>query len=358
MTSISPWPFRPTPKSDEILSSYLARIAYAHGLTPYRFYSFHFPGVPLWNRDIDRSASDRLVGEIARHCETDTEQICSMTLRGFESAFRPSETSNKHGVSGISPWINAVGIFHRDRRGYGMQFCPSCLAGDVAFKKSWRLSFVTACSIHNRSLLDCCPHCGRQIIFHRNDSFQPSCHSCGGILTVTSCGQACENGLYERISLQTLLLQIVQVGYAEMPGGATTSLEFFAGLSMLMSAVKSRLRSNRRTIAASEAYADCPTAQIEMLRLNDRVRQCLVLTEILHDWPVRFLEFARSQKLTQRAFDSHIPVPDWLRSAVNEMPLGVTRPRKATVLPIRKTLRNIHRRKAGGWRAERAKILL
>ena len=352
------WPFRPTPANDEILSSYLARIAYAHGLPPYRFFSFFFPGVPIWNRDIDRSASDQLIDGVATRCGVSFEQVCSMTLRAYEASFRYINPLRKQANPGISRCINAAGIFHRNRKRHGMQYCPECLVENMAFKRAWRLSFVTACSIHNCSLQDCCPRCGHPVIFHRSDSFHPNCHSCGGFLTTYSAATHPVKRLDERIRLQAFLLGIIESGKVRILDRCVSSPDFFLGLMALFQIVRSKMRSKNRSCSVSELYANCPTAQMELLRIDDRARQSLILINLLENWPAQFFEFADAQKLTQATIQSRNKLPDWLNSVLSALPSGITRLRKAPSPFIRQKIQKLHRHKIGNWRAERAKLLL
>ena len=49
------------------------------------------------------------------------------------------------------------------RLGYGLQFCPHCLAEDIEpyFRLAWRLAFYTHCPKHYCMLLDLCPQWGQ-----------------------------------------------------------------------------------------------------------------------------------------------------------------------------------------------------
>lgn len=354
MKSVSPWLCRPALIDGEIFSSFLARIASANGLNPYRFYSFHFPGFPIWNRDIDRSASDKFINDVATCCELDAQVIYTMTLRDFERSLQ--FPGKKRGS--IAPWINAAGIYHRERKGFAMQYCPYCLALSHSYRKIWRLSFVTICEIHQCPLLDSCPHCGMQIVFHRNDVFHPNCHHCGLSLIYLSPLKIGEDELSSRLNIQETLLSALLHGETSITGQITTSQNLFSGLAILMQALKSKIRISRRQgHSLPEVYAKCPTGCIETLRIHDRAQQCLLIGEIFADWPNRFCEFASSQRLTQTSFKNNI-LPFWLSSIVSELSAGVSRSRHGIIPPVRNQLRSLHRHKLDNWRTERAKLLL
>jgi len=78
------WPFCPLPGENELLSSFLVRNALVHSTTPYRFYSYHFPKTPIWNRDIDTSVSDDLLAQIAIKSGIPVETISGLSLRKFD----------------------------------------------------------------------------------------------------------------------------------------------------------------------------------------------------------------------------------------------------------------------------------
>lgn len=61
------------------------------------------------------------------------------------------------------------------RTGYGLQFCPKCLAADPEpyFRKRWRVAFYTWCTIHDTMLHERCPQCGAPVIFQRREMGRP-----------------------------------------------------------------------------------------------------------------------------------------------------------------------------------------
>jgi hypothetical protein len=103
----------------------------------------------------------------------------------------------KFKLSGVLHWILALKMYHRKPEGYGLQFCPACLAEDEIpyFRKRWRVAFNTVCTKHGTMLCDRCPECGTAIAFHRLDMAGPQsleigtvsyCHSCGFDLRAAS----------------------------------------------------------------------------------------------------------------------------------------------------------------------------
>jgi hypothetical protein len=161
------WPIRYKPMPDELLSSWLVRLAHGHGLKVQTFCNLIFGNKrQVWNRDIDRLAPSWLIAELAVRTGTPLKAAQSTTLRAFEGLLYPKFKS-----TGTLTWIQTLKMYHRKREGYGMQFCSQCLREDVEpyFRKSWRVAFNTYCSKHDCMLHDRCPRCQSAVAFHRMD---------------------------------------------------------------------------------------------------------------------------------------------------------------------------------------------
>ncbi len=180
------WPIHFKPLPDELLSSWLVRLAHSHGLKVQTFCNLLFGNTrQLWNRDIDRLAPDWLLQALSDCTGTPIEQVLQSTLRSYEGWLY-----KKMRTSGTLQWITALKLHHRKFEGCGIQYCPQCLKGDTGpyFRKSWRVAFNTICRTHNCMLHDRCPHCSHGVAFHRNDMRHAEyvttvslneCHHCG-----------------------------------------------------------------------------------------------------------------------------------------------------------------------------------
>lgn len=159
------WPIHLKPYSDELLSSWLVRLAHAHGLKLQTFCGIVFgQGKNIWNRDIDKLAPDWLLHHLATATGTSIDRVKDTTLKSYEGILYEN-----HQPNGNTKWINPLGIYHRTHKAYGLQYCPICLAHDKEpyFRKYWRLAFYTECEKHHILLHDRCPSCGGAINFHR-----------------------------------------------------------------------------------------------------------------------------------------------------------------------------------------------
>lgn len=161
------WPIHPHPLDDELLSSWLVRMAHGNGLKLQTFTTLALGHkASLWNRDIDRSATDDVLVALSRQSGATLEELRGGLLSAYEGL-----VFEHHNQVGNTTWIMPLGIYHRTRRAFGMQFCPSCLFFDPVpyFRRRWRLALTTICDVHGSLLHDRCPKCGAPVIFFRND---------------------------------------------------------------------------------------------------------------------------------------------------------------------------------------------
>ena len=161
------WPVRPHLLPDELLSSWIVRIAGANGLKVQHFSDVVFGNQhQIWNRDIDRLAPRWLLSSLARHTGVPLPEVRSSTLHAYRGRLFRKVTKGYY-----LRWILPLKIYHRKRLARGLQYCPRCLAGDATpyFRKSWRVAFCTLCPEHGIMLADQCPSCGSPVAFHRGE---------------------------------------------------------------------------------------------------------------------------------------------------------------------------------------------
>lgn len=357
-SNVPVWPYRPKPEPGEIFSSYLARIAYAHGQSPYRFYAYFLPGVPIWNRDIDRCASDALIEQIAVRCGLPVDQIAAMTLRGPEKLLAGQSMHYELSIAGAAPWINVAGVFHRVRRRFGMQYCPQCLKEAHYYRTSWRYSFVTTCVRHQRNLRDSCQHCDAPVIYHRMDSFQPVCSVCGHELMHDLPRSGKDAQIEKSSTLQEMFLKILETGSVKLNRQPIAAGEFFPAVRRLFQIAKTAIRKAANNDALPNVYRDCPTGCMEFLRIDERTQQVLALSEMLRDWPHAFLNFAHVCRITQAAVGDINAMPVWVGAVLATLLPGKRRGEWIASGSLVSKLSKLHRHKEAGWRTERATLLL
>lgn len=179
------WPAHPHPLPDEILSSWIVRVAAANGvrLQPLCWMLFGNTQSP-WNRDIDRNAPHWLIKAFSQHTGINYWDIFHTTLATYRTRLYRRRQN-----AGQLRWILPVKHHGMQRTAFGQQFCPECLATDAIpyFRKQWRVALFTYCPKHRIELHDACPGCGAPVAIFRGDfgrdlkDARPVyiCHACG-----------------------------------------------------------------------------------------------------------------------------------------------------------------------------------
>lgn len=166
------WPVTVAPQDDELLSSWLHRLALANGLAPRHLSDALGLGAGMWSARLDCALPDGTLDVLHRQSGVARERIAMMTL-GADPATRL-----------LLPLRHVAGR----RAATWLQFCPDCLAGDDApyFRRRWRWATRISCWEHGCGLRDRCPGCGHGMAaFDQRDLIaQHVCSSCGHDLRI------------------------------------------------------------------------------------------------------------------------------------------------------------------------------
>lgn len=172
---------RPKPQENELLSSWLVRVARAHLTHTTSFTNMHFKEYRtnvIWQRDLDIWCPDSLIKRISYKSGYSEEIIFNMTLRSLEGVVAEHITGKSNTKN-----IRALGNYCHIKTKGGLRFCPKCLQEDDIsyFRKEWRLSFYTHCIKHLLPLLDRCINCQTPLTISK--SYQEKnftyCYKCG-----------------------------------------------------------------------------------------------------------------------------------------------------------------------------------
>lgn len=346
-------PFRIEPESHELLSGYLCRVARRYGTTPYALCALHFSAGQYWSRDPDRGVLAPLMTRTAQGLGLPEEVVLRMTLAPWIARLAP--TSGAKPAWACTPWINAVGVFHRTRRLHGLAWCPECLAETGVVQRLWRLSFVVACERHGRILSDACHGCAAPFVPHRSARGVQWCHRCAAWLGATPA--VCSNAaLAELLAFQSQALTELWAPCPDDPvaapklqglrcvvalGAGTRQWERFAS-SLDLDVTGHRLQAE--------------PAVLEKMRLVDRVPLLLACARVLAD-PSVLRPIAGELGWSARALRRCGAVPAWLEAALGDLPAGHGRRRTANG-PIEARIALIDRERAAGWRGEQARLLM
>lgn len=319
------------PKPGEILSSWIVRLAHAHGLKAQTFSRMVFgSGGGFWNRDVDKLAPAALLAELCRITGVDREVVEGTTLRSYEGIFYQTHTP-----FGNTRWLLPLGIYHRTHKRRGLVYCPLCLREDEDpfFRKSWRLAFNTICERHGTQMLDRCSVCGHGIAFFRRELGDRNkidggcialCHHCGYDLR---CGPAYDPVAPDGQSLMALrsALAFHDMGWW-FSGHDTISYShlFYDGLHILLRYLTSKY--GRKALQCIEAeigkshlsghsFAQMPFEQRE---LDHRHWLIAITFWLLQDWPERFVSVLSKARSSRTRMNACEPTPWWLERVLRE----------------------------------------
>lgn len=134
-------PFRPKPKKDELLSSWLVRLARGYGM-----------GI-----DCDRIRSAGLLNLLESCTGTERASIEQTLLTTHICLPLATEVGS---LTASWSWFIPLGYSRRSTQPVGFQICPHCLASDEPyFRWQWRVALFFSCSEHHCLLIDRCPRC-------------------------------------------------------------------------------------------------------------------------------------------------------------------------------------------------------
>lgn len=320
------WPFAPLPRNDELLSSYLCRIAAAHGATPMRFTGLHL-GEHIWTRDIDRTPPRGLTEAVA----------CGAGLS--ESRVRAMQLTAPLG------WVSCVGVYHRMRRRHGLRYCPACLQEEAAYLRQWRCAWVTCCWRHGLWLWDSCPACGAVLMLHRAAALN-RCWRCAADLTHAP-------------------RRAVPMSDAPWQARLTLAVEdgswgaaFLQSTRLIEMALQRLPAARKAALPAVLAYA-LELPQPSLSRVEHAALHARLAKWVCVGWPASFRLAAEYGRWSQQTFASLARrAPRSFQEQYARLCPGTSRARSGSRHPLRVQLCRLKRVKAQDWRTRRAELLL
>lgn len=184
------------------------------GLKPHSFCHRHWPGLQIWNRDVDKLGPPELVCGMAGGTGVSWDRSERTTLRALEGV------AVERLALGSDSIVTNVGVYHRIRTGYGLRYCPRCLSDAETryFRLEWRLLAVSTCPVHGTILRDDCD-CGAPVIPGR-----------GGMMTCHDCEQPLANSIAQPATAASLRLDFHSISLID---AAPVSLPFLRGMHPL-----------------------------------------------------------------------------------------------------------------------------
>jgi hypothetical protein len=304
----SRWPCATYPRPDELLSSWLVRLAHDHQCKVHTFTKLVFPNVSVWNRDVDKVAPAEVLSVLAQHTPTLPGRIYETTLKRYEGRLY-----ERHNPNGNTPWILPLGIYHRTRRHNGLLFCPDCLRADGStpyFRTQWRLALAVVCIEHQVLLQEQCPWCERPVIFFRQELGRKSALADAPISTCFHCKRDLAQAVGIPASSSLIAAQVEWYRILDEGWTATVAYPhlYFAVLRQLAQVLSSRKASCLPLQKAMRACIDSDlssstldslrsTLAFEHLPLTARRLLLQQANWLLTDWPARFISFMKQNRI-------------------------------------------------------------
>ncbi len=328
------WPVHFKPQEDELLSSWLTRLALAHGQTAASFFNQTWPGRYLLARDLDLWNDPTTFELLARKTNTPTARAFAASLASYDGWLFEDRPRQSH-----APWVLARHLNVRPQRWCGLQFCPWCLAADKEpyFRRHWRLALMVLCPIHRVLLLDRCQVCGACICYERQTARElgdaegwtlTQCYKCNADLRDSAADRYRARVDATELEFQVLLATTLSRGWIEIPqNGVVYSHLFFSGLHQMMSKLIYGRRASSLKAALWQSYAiDLPIdflsdKSVFLERLNVAQRRALLqaANRLLQGWPDNFIEFCRANQLASHfLIGDRKRLPFWYWRVVRE----------------------------------------
>ncbi|ACM29224.1 TniQ family protein [Rhizobium rhizogenes] len=139
------WPVSVSPLADELLSSWLHRVAIANGVAPASFAETLGLQNGMWSARLDVAIPPKIASLLADRTGIEQETISRMSFQGC----------------GLAALLLPLRHDSKQRFSTWMQYCPDCLDSDEFpyFRRAWRLATRISCFGHRKGLRDRCPSC-------------------------------------------------------------------------------------------------------------------------------------------------------------------------------------------------------
>lgn len=161
------WPVIVPPQPDELLSSWLHRLAYANGIPPRAFARVLGLNPGMWSAALDVRLPDDIANLLSGKTGISLTRLSAMMLL--------RDLPNKL----LLPLRSGP----RYERSTWLQFCSQCLTADAQpyFRRRWRLASRISCTKHGCRLRDRCPYCRSRVAAFDQTELVPQhhCAVCG-----------------------------------------------------------------------------------------------------------------------------------------------------------------------------------
>ncbi len=295
---------------DELFSSWLVRVALAHGCDPLVVTGALWPEWRAWIVDLDRGLTE---DRLAKLCTMSGIRAEAFNAGSLGTIIKKIADDAPHW-----PWLLTYGTRNRKRHG-GLQICPACLAEDKTpyYRLQWRLAWHVGCSKHDCMLLDRCPNCDAVFEPHRLSAEDAHVAICA----------SCKHDLREAVKIpfdcnalafQSMADTVVSSSHCDYGQGILTTAEWFALARYFIALFRKSCLGKTEQLSSMFAmlgvsidpdYVPATGLPLELLPCVERSLLIASAWQVINEGPGRLLEAIDATKLHLHVFQNARLVP-------------------------------------------------
>jgi hypothetical protein len=312
VSNLLPW--HPRRLNDEILSSWMLRIAAGNDQSVRRLCGWLGDDQPV--RALDWIAhTNPLIESIAEAVGVEKEQVIECLPSSLHGLYRTPVY--RPGRASPMPWRLWQGTSHGNM---GNQYCPTCLRETGHHQLPWPIAIYTCCLRHSCFLRESCPHCGKP--FRGASRFLNSNFVNPGkdLQRCAYCNRSVANyAPSERADKKTLRLCHV---LGSLVGKSSCEI-FFGVLARLLyvmcrpSALAEDLRSQMLPDShqITSRHPSGAPMNFEYLDVKSRAYMLQAVVSLFADWPYYLIEILRSTNRLHHHLHLFKDLPSWYERA-------------------------------------------
>lgn len=313
------FPLKLRPQEDELLSSWLIRLALLHRTMPSTFTNLYLPETKnkLWSADFDLQADLTVISMISEKSNISVEVLQDMTLRSFEG-YLFEEIYRK---TGGTTFVNPLGMRGRKSTLPGLRYCPLCFKEDEHpyFRKQWRLTISVVCLKHKCFLSGCCSFCRTPISPYLScrEGYIGNCYRCGENFVADDTDLVMADA--DLLEIAQYLHTVLEDGYVLIGDKPVYSHLYFIVFYQLLKLLISRKYGPQLCAGVGLEWPPiCGNRIFKTALPEDQAIMLVKVAWLLDEWPDRLIRVCERQRLLSSALlrGMENKVPFWYREVV------------------------------------------
>jgi hypothetical protein len=353
--------FIPPPLPDELLSSWLTRVAHEHARRLPNFLTLFVKreGSRITSTDLDFQYNEQLFQVLAQKSGLNEKTIYKMSLRNEEGYLFTCNNC-------LYP-PKQIRKLTDKRTHFGLMYCPQCLQEDKIpyFRKQWRYYFYNACPKHNIYLTDRCWKCYKPIKLSKLEIKQDLsfCAHCGYDLKNTITIPLQQKEQYGLNAIDWFKRGL-KSGYFIINNQKINSLIIFQSFTKLSTLLDKKEDLSLESFPLIYQYKNvCKDllkyASKKVLPIKKDFLLTSMVYYIFQNYPNNLISLTNNNGLTHRDFvHGFKDIPFWYKSEIDtHIPMLNTIGREITQLEVVETIKYLKRLNINITQEEVAKVL-